>query len=320
MPALESHRLFHLQAQPGEVLQTGSRQFRRAADRVDILDPDQKPPIRRPCLRRVQQGRIGMAQMQSPIGARSKSKGRCQHRSGSCDSAALASNARPCSAPSTALPISPKASRISIPAIRVSAKSPSASGLPPCAARRQGSPDLLRIITDQMISLQAGAAIWRRIEAEIAPFEPKTIMRKREATWLRLGLSRAKARSFKAWLKRSIAAPSRSIAFHAMSDAEIFTALTAVPGIGRWTVEIYLLANLGRGDVWPAGDLALQIAAHDAFGLEARPNEARMRALSEPWQPWRAVAARLLWAHYRSLKNMPQALGLSPFTGVSYQM
>jgi len=82
----------------------------------------------------------------------------------------------------------------------------------------------------------------------------------------------------------------------------------AVPGIGRWTVEIYLLAHLGRSDVWPAGDLALQIAAHDAFGLDARPNEARMRALAEPWQPWRAVAARLLWAHYRSLRNMPQAV------------
>lgn len=185
-----------------------------------------------------------------------------------------------------------------------------AARLGPPALRRAppGLEGLLRIITDQMISLQAGAAIWRRIEAEAAPFEPKTVSRKREATWLRLGLSRAKARSFKA-LAQAVATGAVPLdRFHGMSDAEIFTSLTAVPGIGRWTVEIYLLSNLGRGDVWPAGDLALQIAAHDAFGLEARPNEARMRALSEPWQPWRAVAARLLWAHYRSLRNMPQVV------------
>jgi DNA-3-methyladenine glycosylase II len=184
-----------------------------------------------------------------------------------------------------------------------------AQRLGPPALRRAppGIAGLLRIITDQMISLQAGAAIWRRIEAEIAPFEPKTIMRKREATWLRLGLSRAKARSFKA-LAQAVDSGAVPLArFGEMSDAEIFTALTAVPGIGRWTVEIYLLSHLGRSDVWPAGDLALQIAAHDAFGLEARPDEAAMRALAAPWQPWRAVAARLLWAHYRSLRNMPQA-------------
>lgn len=185
-----------------------------------------------------------------------------------------------------------------------------ATRLGPPALRRAapGLEGLLRIITDQMISLQAGAAIWRRIEAEAAPFEPKTVSRKREATWLRLGLSRAKAKSFKALAQAVDSGAVPLDRFPAMSDVEIFTALTAVPGIGRWTVEIYLLSNMGRGDVWPAGDLALQIAAHDAFGLEARPNEARMRALAETWQPWRAVAARLLWAHYRSLKNMPQAV------------
>jgi len=180
--------------------------------------------------------------------------------------------------------------------------------LGPPALRRAppGLAGLLRIITEQMISLQAADAIWRRIEAEIAPFDPAFIRRKREATWLRLGLSRAKARSFKA-LAGAVADGSVPLdRFGDMSDAEIASALIAVPGIGRWTVEIYLLAHLGRSDVWPAGDLALQVAVHDAFGLAARPNEARMRALSEPWQPWRAVAARLLWAHYRSLRNIPQ--------------
>ena len=184
-----------------------------------------------------------------------------------------------------------------------------ATRLGPFALRRapQGLAGLLRIITDQMISLQAGEAIWRRIEAETPSFDPKTVIRRREATWLRLGLSRAKARSFKALAQAVDSGAVPLERFDHMSDAEIAQSLIAVPGIGRWTVEIYLLSHLGRSDIWPAGDLALQIAAHDAFGLEARPNEARMRELSEPWQPWRAVAARLLWAHYRSLRKMPQA-------------
>jgi len=180
--------------------------------------------------------------------------------------------------------------------------------LGPPALRRapEGLDGLLRIITEQMLSLKAADAIWRRIEAEVAPFDPQTIVRKREATWLKLGLSRAKARSFKA-LAQAVATGAVPLdRFGQMSDAEIAAALTQVPGIGPWTVEIYLLSHLGRSDIWPAGDLALQIAVHDAFGLDARPSEKAMRTLSEPWQPWRAVAARLLWAHYRSLKNIPQ--------------
>ncbi len=120
-----------------------------------------------------------------------------------------------------------------------------------------------------MLSLQSADAIWRRIAAECAPFDPQTIARKREATWLRLGLSRAKARTFKA-LAGAVATGAVPLdRFGAMSDAEIAAALTAVPGIGPWTVEIYLLAHLGRSDVWPAGDLALQIAVHVAFALSS---------------------------------------------------
>jgi DNA-3-methyladenine glycosylase II len=90
-------------------------------------------------------------------------------------------------------------------------------------------------------------------------------------------------------------------------DDEIMAQLTRLHGIGRWTAEIYLLSCLARSDVWPAGDIALQAAAHDLFGLPERPTERALRQLAEPWQPWRAVAARLLWAHYRHLRGVPQA-------------
>ena len=87
-------------------------------------------------------------------------------------------------------------------------------------------------------------------------------------------------------------------------DAEAaHAALTAVHGIGPWTADIYLLACLGHTDAWPAGDLALQEAARLAFGLKARPTAKEMMPLAEPWRPWRAVAARVLWTYYRTVKG-----------------
>src|SRR5437588_439993 len=84
--------------------------------------------------------------------------------------------------------------------------------------------------------------------------------------------------------------------------------LRAIPGIGSWTADIYLLSCLGRIDIWPAADLALQAAAAHAFHLPVRPAPKVMEVLAEPWRPWRAVAARLLWAHYRAIKGIPQVV------------
>ena len=76
-----------------------------------------------------------------------------------------------------------------------------------------------------------------------------------------------------------------------------------MPGIGRWTAEIYAMFSLGRADVLAPGDLALQEAARVLFGLEARPTERQLRLMAEDWSPWRAVAARLLWAYYHVAKS-----------------
>ena len=75
--------------------------------------------------------------------------------------------------------------------------------------------------------------------------------------------------------------------------------LIAVPGIGRWTAEIYAMFSLGRADVFAHGDLALQEAAKSLFALPERPTERAMREMAEGWSPWRSVAARILWAYYR---------------------
>jgi DNA-3-methyladenine glycosylase II len=168
-------------------------------------------------------------------------------------------------------------------------------------------PALLRIITDQMISLKAAEAIWQRIAVALHPLDHDAILRRRHATLMKLGLSGHKARSFKALAQ---AMRDGSLALHRfdeLADEEITRQLVAIKGIGPWTAEIYLLSCLGRADIWPAGDVALQSAAQHAFSLAARPQEKEMRQLALPWQPWRAVAARLLWAHYRHLKGLEMA-------------
>jgi DNA-3-methyladenine glycosylase II len=114
-----------------------------------------------------------------------------------------------------------------------------------------------------------------------------------------VGLSRQKARYGQALAAAGI----DFAALHDVPDDEVVAVLTAVPGIGRWTAEIYAMFALGRADVFAPGDLALQEAAKVLFGLEARPSERAMRAMAEDWSPWRAVAARLLWAYYRVAKE-----------------
>ena len=86
-------------------------------------------------------------------------------------------------------------------------------------------------------------------------------------------------------------------------DEEAIDILLQVPGIGRWTAEIYLMFGLGRADAFAAGDLALQEAARGLFELPKRPGDSELRALAEAWRPWRSVAARMLWQYYRDSKG-----------------
>lgn len=175
-------------------------------------------------------------------------------------------------------------------------------GIPPLRRVPGGLESLLRIVTDQLISLQAGAAIWRRIEARFDRLSSEQIAAVSEAELRALGLSGAKARCF-------LAAARAALDFdhlHALPDEQMKQALMTISGIGPWTADIYLLTAAGRADAWPAGDLALQIAAADLFELPARPDAKAMQALADAWRPYRSVAARLLWSHYRSLKGMSQ--------------
>jgi DNA-3-methyladenine glycosylase II len=177
------------------------------------------------------------------------------------------------------------------------------AGRPPLRRRDGGFAGLASIIVSQQLSTASAGAIWGRLAAKYDPLEPKALRRARTNALQRIGLSAAKIRTLKAI---ATAIDTGAIDLAALADIpadEAHNRLTALHGVGPWTADIYLLTCLGHADAWPAGDLALQEAARLALTLPHRPTSKEMAPLAEPWRPWRAVAARLLWTYYRAVKN-----------------
>ena len=168
----------------------------------------------------------------------------------------------------------------------------------PLRRREDGFNAILDAVVSQQISTHAAAAILARMAAAGLTDEAAIAAADDEA--LRAaGLSRPKIR----YLRGIAAAGIDWPALRALPDDEVIARLTALPGIGRWTADIYLKFALGRADAFAAGELALAEAARLLYDLPERPGPAALTALAEPWRPWRSVAARALWAYYRVAKG-----------------
>jgi DNA-3-methyladenine glycosylase II len=185
------------------------------------------------------------------------------------------------------------------------------AGRPPLRRRADGFAGLAAIVVAQQLSTASANAIWGRLATAFDPLDPAAIVRARPARLARLGLSAPKIRALKAIAKAVVAEELALPALAGLTAEEAHAALTVVHGIGPWTADIYLLACLGHADAWPAGDLALQEAARVAFELPTRPTAKEMQALAESWRPWRAVAARVLWAYYRAVAEAAKAARIS---------
>ncbi|WP_069299904.1 DNA-3-methyladenine glycosylase family protein [Neptunicoccus sediminis] len=170
----------------------------------------------------------------------------------------------------------------------------------PLPLRRTGDgfEALLSAIVGQQVSTASASAIWARLEAA-GLHQRDRVLAASDAEILGCGLSRPKLRYTRALAESEL---DYSV-LRDVPDVDVIAALCRITGIGRWTAEVYALTSLGRADVFPSGDLALQEAARLLFDLEARPSEKAMAAMAAEWSPWRAVAARLLWAYYRVAKK-----------------
>jgi DNA-3-methyladenine glycosylase II len=171
-------------------------------------------------------------------------------------------------------------------------------GAPRFRRRRNGWETLLHIILEQQVSIDAAAAMFRRLNEECRPLGPAGFLALDDATLRRCGFSRQKA-SYGRGLAEAVASGSLDFSrLAATGDDEALAVLVGLKGIGRWSAEIYLIFALGRDDIWPAADLGLQFGVAAELGLGTRLGERELRELGERWRPWRSVAACLFWQSY----------------------
>jgi DNA-3-methyladenine glycosylase II len=168
--------------------------------------------------------------------------------------------------------------------------------------RPPGFEGIARIVMGQQLSVASADAIWGRFEALLGEATAENYLRQSEEALRAAGLSGGKIKTLNALAEA--AAGGLDLEGLAAEPAETATEkLTAIHGIGRWTAEIFLLFCARHADILPAGDLALQVAAAEALSLDKRPSEKELRAISELWSPWRGVAAKLLWAYYKTMRQ-----------------
>lgn len=170
-------------------------------------------------------------------------------------------------------------------------------GYPEPRIRDRGYATLLRTIVGQQVSVKAADAVWRKLEAIGDPTDPHAIAAASDEALRACGFSRQKSGYAKS-LADEVTSGRLDLDNLPEDDEDAIVALTRVKGIGRWSAEIYLLFAEGRGDIWPAGDLAVQIEVGRILGHDARPSEKLTRALSETWRPYRGAAAIFTWHHY----------------------
>jgi DNA-3-methyladenine glycosylase II len=175
----------------------------------------------------------------------------------------------------------------------------------PWRTRSSGFPGLLQAIVAQMISNQAAAAIWGRVRAIDGALEPASLLALSDDALRGAGFSRPKVVHARALATAFLDGTLHADRLAAMEDEPAIAAIASVKGMGRWSAEIYLLFALGRFDVFPSGDIALAASVALLKGLEARPNPATLRVYAERWQPYRSLAARLLWHNWRHITGRP---------------
>ena len=172
------------------------------------------------------------------------------------------------------------------------------SGYPEPRLRPEGYETLLRTIVGQQVSVASAAAVWNKLEARLGEGCPAEALIATEFDELRAcGLSRQK-QGYARSLAELILSGRLDLDNLPEDDEAAIALLTQIRGIGRWSAEIYLLFAQGRPDIWPAGDLAIQIGVGNFLNLANRPSEKDVRQMAEAWSPHRGAVAIFTWHHY----------------------
>jgi DNA-3-methyladenine glycosylase II len=178
-------------------------------------------------------------------------------------------------------------------------------------ARRRGRPadaygTLVRSITGQQLSTKAAATIYGRLTALYGGQTPtpEQIIATDPQQLRAVGLSGAKAAYLRDLAEHIVDGELPIDRLAEMPDDDVYAALIAVKGLGRWTVDMFLIFHLGRPDVLPVGDLGIRRAIEVNYELSELPKAAQMEQIAEPWRPHRTLGCLYLW---ESLDNRPGA-------------
>ena len=172
-------------------------------------------------------------------------------------------------------------------------------GYPEPRVREPGFGTLMGIITGQQVSVHAAAAIRERLHQLVSPMTPDTFLTTPDEALRAAGLSARKVDYGRSLAAHMLDGHLDAAALNHLSDKDVIAQITAVKGLGRWSADIYMLFALGRADVWPAEDLAVQEALKRLKNLRKRPDRARSERLIRKWRPYRGVGALFLWHYYK---------------------
>jgi DNA-3-methyladenine glycosylase II len=173
-------------------------------------------------------------------------------------------------------------------------------GVPEPRSSERGAQTLLRTIVGQQVSVAAARSMWAKLEAAFgAPPDLRKLLAATDEELRAAGMSRQKSGYIRS-LAELVLSGELDLDNLPADDEEAIALLTKIKGIGRWSAEIYLLFAEGRADVWPAGDLAVQIEIGRLLGLSDKPTEKQLREFAESWRPYRGAAAVLAWHSYNS--------------------
>jgi len=174
------------------------------------------------------------------------------------------------------------------------------AGYPAPRVREPGYETLLRTIVGQQVSVASASAVWTRLETLLGKgCAPDALLAQDYDALRGCGLSRQK-QGYARSLAALVLSGELDLGNLPDDDEAAIAQLVHVKGIGRWSAEIYLLFAEGRPDIWPAGDLAVQIEIGRLLKLPARPTEKETRALGDGWRPWRGAAAMVARHHYNT--------------------
>ena len=174
-----------------------------------------------------------------------------------------------------------------------------AYGKPKPRIRPEGFETFVNTVVAQQISTRAANAIMGRVRKRLPRLTPRTLMKVSDEDLRAAGLSFRKIEYLRGLAEADLSGQLGIKKLGELSDEEAIERIVQLRGFGRWSAEIYLMFSLGRRDIFPTDDLALQVALGRLKGLDKRPTAKEARALTESWAPYRSAASLFLWHYYQ---------------------